>query len=162
MENALKKEYIHRVGAKTFGEWRVTWIKEKIYPIFLKGLSNKPSNSSITTLVSSASDFICSLHSFDKESEKWFIKKPKTKEMADKLLEYTIEVVQGKLVPNVEKDPFTLALGKAYHPGRVVGSGGTLLGWEKVMGSEYTKSGISRSSVNSPDDLDAKVASIKD
>ncbi|XP_021721346.1 uncharacterized protein LOC110688894 [Chenopodium quinoa] len=40
--------------------------------------------------------------------------------------------------------------------------GGTLLGWEKVMGSEYTKMGRSRASVNSPEELDAKVASIKE
>lgn len=77
-------------------------------------------------------------------------------------LEYTTEVVEGKLVPTIEKDPFTLALGKPYHPGRVVGMGGTLLGWEKVMGSEYTKMGRSRASVNSPEELDAKVASIKE
>ncbi|XP_021756651.1 uncharacterized protein LOC110721770 [Chenopodium quinoa] len=77
-------------------------------------------------------------------------------------LEYTEQMVEGKLVPTVEKNPFTLALGIPYHLGRVVGSGGTLLGWEKVMGPEYTKSGRSRASVNSPLDLDAKVASIKE
>ncbi|XP_021743402.1 uncharacterized protein LOC110709489 [Chenopodium quinoa] len=82
--------------------------------------------------------------------------------MADKLIEHTEELVEGKLVPSVEKDPFTLALGKPYHPGRVVGAGGSLLGWEKVMGPEYTKSGRSRASVNSPHDLVSTVESIKE
>jgi hypothetical protein len=77
-------------------------------------------------------------------------------------LEYTGELVEGKLVPTVEKDPFTLAMGKPYHPGRVLGAGGSLLGWEKVMGPEYTKSGRSRASVNSPQNFDATVASIKE
>ncbi|XP_021762548.1 uncharacterized protein LOC110727290 [Chenopodium quinoa] len=77
-------------------------------------------------------------------------------------IEHTEELVEGKLVPSVEKDPFTLALGKPYHPGRVVGAGGSLLGWEKVMGPEYTKSGRSRASVNSPHDLVSTVESIKE
>ena len=71
-------------------------------------------------------------------------------------------MVEGKFEPSVENDPFTMALGRPYHPGRVVGSGGSLLGWNKVMGPEYTKSGRSRASVNSPGELDAKVASIKE
>ena len=65
-------------------------------------------------------------------------------------IEYTEELVEGKLVPTVDHDPFTLALKKPYHPGRVVGAGGSLQGWEKVMGPEYSKSAKSRASVNSP------------
>ena len=71
-------------------------------------------------------------------------------------LEHTSEVIEGKLTPSIEHDPFTLALGKPYHPGRVIGFGGKQLGWEKVMGSEYTKSAKSRSSVNSPHRIDEK------
>ncbi|XP_021762643.1 uncharacterized protein LOC110727388 [Chenopodium quinoa] len=142
-KNAKMKQYTQRMGCKTFGEWRETWVNEGVYPTSLLGSSKGPSSSTITTLVSRAGDFFCSLHARDKETGKWAIKAPETKEMADKLIEHTEELVEGKLVPSVEKDPFTLALGKPYHPGRVVGAGGSLLGWEKVMGPEYTKSGRS-------------------
>ena len=71
-------------------------------------------------------------------------------------LEHISEVVEGKLTPSIDNDPFTLALGKPYHPGRVIGSGGKQLGWEKVMGPEYTRSGRSRSSVNSPHRMNEK------
>ncbi|XP_021733080.1 uncharacterized protein LOC110699877 [Chenopodium quinoa] len=138
------------MGAMTYDEWRDTWVSEGVYPTALLGSSTALSDSTTSTLVSRAGDFFCSMHSRDKKTGKWSIKALETKEMTDKLLEYTGELVEGKLVPTVEKDPFTLAMGKPYHPGRVLGAGGSLLGWEKVMGPEYTKSGRSRESVNSP------------
>ena len=55
-------------------------------------------------------------------------------------------MVEGKLTPTRDMDPFTLALGKPYHPGRVLGVGGKRLGIEAVMGSEYTKSTKSKPS----------------
>ena len=71
-------------------------------------------------------------------------------------------MVEGKLTPTVENDPFSLALGKPLHPGRVIGAGGHLQGWQKVMGESYTKSGRRHSSVSSQVDMDAKVESIKE
>ncbi|XP_021724911.1 uncharacterized protein LOC110692221 isoform X2 [Chenopodium quinoa] len=161
-KNALQKQYHHHMGAMTYDEWRDTWVSEGVYPTALLGSSTTPSDSTTSTLVSRAGDFFCSMHSRDKKTEKWSIKAPETKEMTDKLLEYTGELVEDKLVPTVEKDPFTLAMGKPYHPGRVLGAGGSLLGWEKVMGPKYTKSGRSQASVNSPQNFDATVASIKE
>ncbi|XP_021731431.1 FK506-binding protein 3-like [Chenopodium quinoa] len=124
-KNAEMKEYVHRMGPKTFGEKRPEWVSSSLYPKVLLVASKEPSSSTITTL-----------------------------------LEHTQELVEGKFEPSVENDPFAMALGRPYHPGRVVGSGGSLLGWKKVMGQEYTKSGRSQASVNSPGELDAKVASI--
>ena len=66
-------------------------------------------------------------------------------------------MVEGKLTPTREKDPFTLALGKTYHPRRVIGVGGKRLGIEAVMGSEYTKSTKSKpSSATSPQFKDTR------
>ncbi|XP_021764694.1 uncharacterized protein LOC110729273 [Chenopodium quinoa] len=160
--NAEKKEYVHRMGPKTFAEKRPEWAALGLYPKALLVASKEPSSSTITTLMSRVGDFFCSLHSFDKKTGKWFIKGPEAKKLADKLLEHTQEMVEGKFEPSVENDPFTMALGRSYHPGRVVGSGGSLLGWNKVMGPEYTKSGRSQASVNLPGELDSKVASIKE
>lgn len=71
-------------------------------------------------------------------------------------------MVEGKLTASIENDPFTLAMGKPLHPGRVIGSGGHLQGWQKVMGEGYTKSGRRRSRVSSEVDMDAKVEAIRE
>ena len=65
-------------------------------------------------------------------------------------MQYTAEMCEGKLTPTRERDPFTLTLGKPYHPGRVVGVGEKRLGIEAVMGREYTKSTKSKPSSSSP------------
>ncbi|XP_021734247.1 nonsense-mediated mRNA decay protein 2-like [Chenopodium quinoa] len=104
-KNAEMKEYVHRMGPKTFGEKRPEWVYMGLYPKSLLVASNKPSSSTIPTL-----------------------------------LEHTQELVEGKFEPSVENDPFTMALGRPYHPGRVVGSGGSLLGWQKVPNPTHVDS----------------------
>ncbi|XP_021713546.1 uncharacterized protein LOC110681725 [Chenopodium quinoa] len=86
--NAEKKEYVHRMGPKTFGEKRPEWVGSGLYPKALLVASKEPSSSTITTLVSRAGDFFCSLHSFDKKTGKWVIKGPEAKKLADKLVSY--------------------------------------------------------------------------
>ncbi|XP_021723139.1 uncharacterized protein LOC110690587 [Chenopodium quinoa] len=60
--NAEKKEYVHRMGPKTFAEKRPEWAALGLYPKALLVASKEPSSSTITTLVSRAGDFFCSLH----------------------------------------------------------------------------------------------------
>ncbi|XP_021716895.1 uncharacterized protein LOC110684771 [Chenopodium quinoa] len=129
--------YSHHMGCKTFAESRPKWNKEGLYPTSKISSADKPLPSTVTSLVSRANDWWCAMHGIDKNTGKYVVH-PDTKTVADALLEHTSEVVEGKLTPSIENDPFTLALGKPYHPGRVIGAGGKQLGWEKVMGSEYT------------------------
>ena len=77
-------------------------------------------------------------------------------------MQYTTEMFEGKLSPTCERDPFTLALGKPYHPGRVVRVGGKRLGIEAVMGREYTKSTKSKPSSSSPQVTDSQKQEIKE
>ena len=76
------------MGPKTFGEKRPEWVGSGLYPKALLVVSKEPSSSTITTLVSRAGDFFCSLHSFDKKTGKWVIKGPEAKKLADKLVSY--------------------------------------------------------------------------
>ena len=76
------------MGPKTFGEKRPEWVDSGLYPKALLVASKEPSSSTITTLVSRAGDFFCSLHTFDKETGKWVIKGPEAKKLADKLVSY--------------------------------------------------------------------------
>lgn len=77
---------------------------------------------------------------------------------------YTNDMLEGKLTPTPDNDPFTLAFQKPYHPGRVVGAGGTRLGLEAVMGSDYTRTRSCKSqpSVNTPQCTDSTKEAIKE
>ena len=76
-------------------------------------------------------------------------------------MQYTTEMCEGKLTPTRERDPFTLALGKPYHPRRVVGVEGKRLGIEAVMGPHYTKSTKSKPSSYSPQVTESHILEIR-
>ncbi|XP_021756878.1 uncharacterized protein LOC110721949 [Chenopodium quinoa] len=114
--NTEKKMYNHHMGCKTFAESRPKWIKEGLYPASKIPSSDKPLDSTVTSLVSRANDWWCAMHGIDKNTGKYIMHSDK-RPVADALLEHTSEVVEGKLTPSIENDPFTLALGKPYHPG---------------------------------------------
>ena len=77
-------------------------------------------------------------------------------------MQYTTEMCEGKLTPTRENDPFTLALGKPYHPGRVVRVRGKRMGIEAVMGREYTKSTKRKPSSSSQQISDSQKMELKE
>ncbi|KAK9665928.1 hypothetical protein RND81_14G146500 [Saponaria officinalis] len=127
VECAKMNEHHHRLGQNDFNTARETWIKDGFYPGCgtISGSTGNESTSLMTIDVNRADDWFCAMHSKDKETGKYVVKKPKTKEVAEKYLEIKKKQAEGKFIPERNRDALYFALGeKEDNPSRARGFGG--------------------------------------
>ncbi|KAK9699122.1 hypothetical protein RND81_08G154300 [Saponaria officinalis] len=80
------------------------------------------------------------MHSKEKQTGKYVIKKPKNQEVADKLLELREKKIRGEFIPQGDKDRLYYALGeKEDHPGRARGLGGVNISVKQAFGDSASK-----------------------
>ncbi|KAK9668454.1 hypothetical protein RND81_13G061700 [Saponaria officinalis] len=92
VESAKKNENHHHLGQNDFNTARQIWIKDGFYPgITRTEATNGTRNgcaSDVAIDVNRADDWFCAMHSNEKQTGKYVIKKPKNQEVADKLEDY--------------------------------------------------------------------------
>ncbi|KAK9724611.1 hypothetical protein RND81_05G086500 [Saponaria officinalis] len=89
VESAKKNEHHHHLGQNYFNTARQVWMKDGFYP---GNTHTEASNGTGTGCASDAAidvnradDWFCAMHSKEKQTGKYVIKKPKNQEVADKL-----------------------------------------------------------------------------
>ncbi|KAK9733940.1 hypothetical protein RND81_04G102300 [Saponaria officinalis] len=116
-------EHHHRLGQKSFNTGRLTWIIDGFYPGGT--LVSTEATSMVTIEPNRADDWFCSMHFKDKETGKYVIMEPKTKDVAEKYREIRRKQSKGEFVQDRNKDALYYALGeKDDHPSHPRGFGG--------------------------------------
>ncbi|KAK9678155.1 hypothetical protein RND81_11G191600 [Saponaria officinalis] len=153
VECAKKNEHYHRLGQNDFNAARSIWIKDGYYP------GSTPTtivNSTITVDVNRADDWFCAMHSKDKKTGQYVIKKPETKEVAEKYIELRGKQVKGDFTGEGSKDALYYALGeKDDHPSRARGFGGVNMSVKFAFGDQMGNNKRMRKSRASLEDREA-------
>ncbi|KAK9705013.1 hypothetical protein RND81_07G027000 [Saponaria officinalis] len=165
VESAKKNENHHHLGQNDFNTARQIWIKDGFY---LGSTRTKATNgtrtgcaSDVAIDVNRADDWFCAMHSKEKQTGKYVIKKPKNQEVADKLVSHVLllsccsisdllrisdqlelreKQIQGEFIPQGDKDILYYALGeKEDHPGRAKGLGGVNISVKQAFGDSASR-----------------------
>ncbi|KAK9714149.1 hypothetical protein RND81_06G074800 [Saponaria officinalis] len=125
-------------------------------------MENEPT-SLVTIDVNRADDWFCAMHSKDKKTGKYVIKKPKTQEVVEKYLEIKKKQKQGEWTPERNKDALYFALGeKEDHPSRARGFGGVNVSMRQAFGAPPPKIKGSKKSGTSSEDREALKKELKE
>ncbi|KAK9681931.1 hypothetical protein RND81_10G037700 [Saponaria officinalis] len=165
VECAKKNEHHHHLGQNDFSTARPIWIKDGFYPGSTptsESMGNE-STSLVTIDVNRADDWFCAMHSKDKKTGKYVVRKPKTQEVAEKYLELKKKQKQGEWTPERNKDALYFALGeKEDHPSRARGFGGVNVSVKQAFGAPPPKIKGSRKSGTSSEDREALKKELKE
>ncbi|KAH9619868.1 hypothetical protein KSS87_007780 [Heliosperma pusillum] len=159
IECAKKNNHHHHLGQKSYTTVRPTWIKDGFYPECTFVSTSTPVSAETTSIVTvepnRADDWFCSMHIKDKETGKYVIIEPKTKEVAEKYLELRRKQAKGEFVPNRNQDALYYAFGeKDDHPSRARGFGGVNVTLKRAFGAA-AKTSRSRKSETLLEDREA-------
>ncbi|KAK9756178.1 hypothetical protein RND81_01G079100 [Saponaria officinalis] len=142
VESAKKNENHHHLGQNDFNTARQIWIKDGFYPGSTRTEATNGTRcaSDVAIDVNRADDWFCAIHSKEKQTGKYVIKKPKNQEVADKLLKLREKQIQGEFIPQGDKDRLYYALGeKEDHPRRARGLGGVNISVKQAFGDSASR-----------------------
>ncbi|KAK9682466.1 hypothetical protein RND81_10G075800 [Saponaria officinalis] len=90
VESAKKNKHHHHLGQNDFNTARQLWIKDGFYPGNTRTSAcngtRTGSTSDVAIDFNRADDWLCAMHSKEKQTGKYVLKKPKNQELADKLV----------------------------------------------------------------------------